>query len=153
MFALTPRRGIRALTREPRFSWMNEEFPALVSRFFNEWPVLAMEEWPAGWGVTTEEREKEFVVRLEIPGFEPTEVNVELTGGRLTVEAEHKEPEKKGEKTEEKRERAYAHVKHVMTLPPEVEPEKAEAVLRNGVLEVHVPRKPEAVGRRVEVKS
>lgn len=39
------------------------------------------------------------------------------------------------------------------TLPPEVELEKVEAVYRNGVLEVHLPRKPEAVGRRVEVKT
>jgi len=156
MFALTPwRRGSRApLARaEFPFGWMREEFPALFNRLFTDWPILETPEWPIGWGMTTEETEKEIVLRIEMPGFEPAEVNVELTGDRLTVEAEHKEPAEKGEKAKETVERAYAHVKRVMTLPPAVEPEKAEAILRNGVLEVHLPRKPEAVGRRVEVKT
>jgi len=41
----------------------------------------------------------------------------------------------------------------MVTLPPELELEKVEAIYRNGVLEVHLPRKPEVVGRRIEVKT
>jgi len=111
--------------------------------------VLETPEWPYRWGLTMEEKEKEVLVRVELPGFAVEEVKVELTGDRLMVEAEHKEPEEK----KEKEERAYAHVKREMTLPPEVDVEKAEAIYRNGVLEVHLPRKPEAVGRRLEVKT
>jgi len=154
MFALAPWRMRTApLTRgEPPFGWLSEEFPTLFKRLFAEWPALEIPEWPIGWGVTTEEKEKEVVVRMEMPGFEPSELNVEVTGNLLKVEAEHKEPAEKGEKAKEKFERAYAHVKRVLTLPPEIEPEKVEGVLRNGVLEVHVPLKAEAVGRRIEVK-
>jgi len=132
---------------------MSEEFPALFNRLFTGWPVLEMPEWPMGWGVTTEEGDKEVVVRMEMPGFEATELNVAVTGDRLTVEAEHKEPAEKGEKGKEMPERAYAHVKRVLTLPPEIEGEKAEAVLRNGVLEVRIPRKAEPAGRHIEVKT
>jgi len=155
MFTIAPwRKGSMApLARaEYPFGWMSEEFPTLFNRLFSGWPVLEMPEWPAGWDVTTEEKENEVVIRTEMPGFEPTELKVEVVGDRLTVEAEHKEPAEKGEKAEEKVERAYAHVKRVMTLPPEVEVEKVEAVLRNGVLEVRIPRKPEATARRIEVK-
>jgi len=152
MFALTPRRSSMApLARgEFPFGWMREEFPALFERLFTGWPILEMPEWPTGWRATTEETEKEVVFQFEMPGFEPAELNLELTGNRLMVEAEHKEADEKGKETPE---RAYARVKRVMTLPPEVEAEKAEAVLRNGVLEVRIPRKPEAVGRRIEVKT
>jgi HSP20 family protein len=153
MFALKPwtKRMPALLPRtETPFAWMPEEFATLFNRFFTNWPVPETSEWPYAWGLTTEEKEKEVVVRVELPGFEPEEVKVELLAERLTVEAEHKEP---AEKAEEKTERAYAHVKRVLTLPPGVEPEKAEAVYRNGVLEVHLPRKPEAMGRRVEVKT
>lgn len=157
MLALTPwtRRSMALLPRtETPFSWVPEEFTNLFNRIFTNWPLAEMAERPE-WGMTTEEREKEFVVRMELPGFEPAEVKVELLGERLTVEAEHREvtEEKTGEKTPETAERAYAHVKRVITLPPEVELEKAEATYRNGVLEVHVPRKPEATGRRIEVKT
>jgi len=151
MLALTPRRKRAPLARrEYPFGWMAEEFPALFNRLFTGWPVLEMPEWPIGWGVTTEEKEKEVVVRMEMPGFEAAEVNVEVTGNRLTVEAEHKEPVEKGK---EEAEQTYAHVKRVMTLPPETEAGKVEAILRNGVLEVRIPRKAEAAGRHIEVKT
>jgi len=156
MFAVTPwrKRSMAPTTRrEFPFDWMSEEFPALFNRIFTEWPVLEMPEWPAGWGVTTEEKEKEVVIRMEMPGFEATEVKVEVSPERLTVEAEHKEPAEEGEKGKEKVERAYTHVKREMTLPPEVELEKMEAVLRNGVLEVRIPRKAEPAGRHIEVKT
>jgi len=153
MFALKPwmRRTSALLPRtESPFGWMPEEFATLFNRFFTGWPVMETSEWPYTWGLTMEEKEKEIVVRVELPGFEPAEVKVEFLGERLTVEAEHKEP---AEKAEEKTERAYAHVKRTVTLPPGVEAEKAEAVYRNGVLEVRLPRKPEVMGRRIEVKT
>jgi len=154
MFALIPRtkRTMAPLPRaENLFRWLPEEVENLFERFWPAFPVQETPEWPYRWGLTMEEKEKELLVRVELPGFAPEEVKVELTGDRLLVEAEHKEPAEK--EKEEKPERTYAHVKREVTLPPEVELEKAEAIYRNGVLEVHLPRKPEAVGRRVEVKT
>jgi len=151
MFALTPRtrRTMAPLARvEAPFAFMPEEFTNLFNRFFTNWPLLETAEWPYRWNLTMEELEKEIVVRVELPGFTPEEVKVEVTGERLLVEAEHKEPAEKPEA-----ERAVTHVKREITLPPEIEAEKVEAMFRNGVLEVHLPRKPEAVGRRIEVKT
>jgi len=155
MFSLMPwtRRTALLPRTETPFGWMPEEFGRMLNRFFTMEPVMETPEWPHWWGLTTEEKEKEVVVRVELPGFEPPEVKVEVVGGRLTVEAEHREPAEKPEKPEETAERVYAHVKRVLTLPSGVEPEKAEATYRHGVLEVHVPRTPEEVGRRIEVKT
>jgi len=153
MFGLMPlsKRGMAPLPRaETPFRWLPDEFDNLFNRFLTSWPVFGTSEWPYRWGLTMEEKEKEVVIRVELPGFTPEEIKVELTGERLLVEAEHKEPAEQKEKTEE---RAYAHVKRELTLPPEVETEKAEAAYRNGVSEVHLPRKPEAVGRRIQVKT
>lgn len=158
MFALTPwtKRTTSLLPRaETPFGWMPEEFATLFNRFMTSMPILETPEWTYPWGMTIEEKEKEVVVRVELPGFAPEEIKVEVTGESLKVEAEHKEPAEKEEKGEKKEpaKTAYAHVKRELTLSPLVEAEKAEAVYRNGVLEVHLPRKPEAVGRRIEVKT
>lgn len=153
MLALTPwmRRSTALLPRmESPFSWIPDEFESLFNRLLPTWPVAEMLETPYARGLTMEENEREVVIRAELPGFEPAEVRVELLGERLTVEAEHREPAEKPEGTPE---RAYAHVKRVITLPPEVDGERTEAVYRNGVLEVHIPRRPEAVGRRIEVRT
>jgi HSP20 family protein len=135
---------------ERPFGWLPGEFGNLFHRFLTNWPALETPDWPARWALTTEELEKEFLVRIELPGFTPEEVKVEALGNELTIEAEHKEP---AEKPEEKVERTYAHVKRVLTLPAGVELEKVEALYRNGVLEVHLPRKAEAMARRIEVKT
>jgi HSP20 family molecular chaperone IbpA len=154
MFALTPRtwrtRELLPRTETP-FGWVPEEVSSLFNRFLTSLPIPETFEWPYRWALTMEEKEKEFVVRVELPGFEPEEVKVEVLGERLTIEAEHKVPAE--EKAEEKAEREYVHVKREVTLPPTVETEKLEAVYRKGVLEVHLPRKPEAMARRIEVKT
>jgi len=132
-----------------------EEFGTLVNRlltnpFLTSWPMIEATEGPEWWGLTTEENDKELMIRIELPGFEPAELKVEVIGERLAVEAEHKESESA---TKERNGRAYAHVKRTITLPSNLETEKVEATFRNGVLEVHIPRMPKAVGRRIEVKT
>jgi len=157
MFALTPwtRRETALLPRTEPFSFLAEEpFSRMFNRFFAEWPLISwpleeMIEMPARL-LTMEENETEFVVRAELPGFAPEELTVELRGEVLVVEAEHRVS---AETAAARTERAYAHVRRMTTLPPEAELEKMEALFRNGVLEVHVPRKPEAVGRRIPVKT
>jgi HSP20 family protein len=85
-----------------------------------------------------------------VPGFEARELDVQLTGNLLTIRAEHMEtPGKEGEPME----RAYGRLERTLTLPEGIVPEKVEALYRNGVLEVHVPKTPEAQPRRIEVKT
>jgi len=149
MFALMPwtRRRTELLPRtEVLTEWMPEEFERLWNRFMG-WPIA--EEPVYRWGTTMEERENEILVRSELPGFAPEEVKAEVLGNRLTIEAEHKA----AEEAEGKTAREHAHFRRVVTLPAGIVPEKVEAVYRNGVLEVHVPRTPEATPRRIEVKA
>jgi len=150
MFGLTPWRGTTLLPRTATpLGWMPEEFATLFNRFFS-WPMMEeLERREAPWAFTMEERENEVLARAELPGFAPEEVRVELLGERLTIEAEHKAP---AEGAEEKAEREVTRVKRTITLPPGIAAEKIEAVYRNGVLEVHLPRTPEATARRIEVK-
>jgi HSP20 family protein len=155
MFALIPWRegnGTRALL--PRLETpfrLLEEFEPIMERFFGSWPT-PVEEWePTYRGFHLTETEKEYLVRAELPGFEPPEVAVTLLGNVLTIEAKHGEEPREGEP--EVKDRRYAHVKRAISLPEGVELEKLEAAYRNGVLEVHLPKAPEAVARRIEVKT
>ena len=153
MFALMPWRKERTTgTLMPGTTKLVREFETLFDRVLGGWPVPLTEtlELPRFWGLDMEEAEKEFVIRAELPGFDPKEIEVTLTGDVLTIEAARKEEPEVKEK-EEKKERRY--VKRSVTLPTEVEVEKMEAVYRNGVLEIHLPKTPEAAPRRIEVKT
>ena len=101
------------------------------------------------WAFDTEEKEKEYVIRAELPGFEMGEIEVLVNGTVLTIKAEHKEEPKEKESVE----RHYGRVVRTVTLPVEVMPERIEATCRNGVLEVRLPKNPKAVPRKIEVKA
>jgi HSP20 family protein len=102
------------------------------------------------WGTDLRDAGKEFVVRAEAPGFEPNEFDVRVSGDVLTVSAEHKAEVKEGEQVTEQE---YGSFQRSIMLPGGVDPNKVEARYRNGVLEIHLPKTPEAQGRRIEVKT
>ncbi|MGE3807002.1 MAG: Hsp20/alpha crystallin family protein [Gemmataceae bacterium] len=144
MFGLMPRKRELAPREYGPLEAFRKEFETLFNRTIGSLPALWEPARP--WGVEMEEGEKEVMVKFELPGFELSELNVELRGSVLKVMAEHKEPEKK--EPEE-----YRRYERTVTLPEGVEPEKVEAVYRNGVLEVRVPRAPESRPRVIEVKT
>ena len=149
MFGLMPGRREKKELAPREFTPMEllrREFAPLFARAFAGYPDLwepMMEELP---GVAMEEKEGELVVSVEVPGFDPKELAVTLDEEVLRIRGEHKEGKEGKEEVVRRIERAF-------TLPPGVEPEKIEATCRNGVLEVHVPRTPEAEPRRIEVKT
>lgn len=161
MFTLMPRRFERIGERAPARAMLTplvnlrNEFTPLFERFFGGWPfpVEPLEEVP--WAFEMEDKEKELIVRAELPGYEPNEIAVELIGDLLTITAEHKEeakPESKEKEEMKSVERRWGRVVRTMTLPVGTEVDKIEARYRNGLLEVHLPKNPEALPRRIEVK-
>lgn len=145
MFGLMPRTARRAMARreaEP-FESLRRDMASLFA--LPSWPFAEFELEP--WPFETEERENELILRAEMPGFEPGEIEVTLRGNELTARAERTATEE-GEAPS----RRHARVERSVTLPEGIESARIEATYRNGVLEVRVPRAPEALPRRIEVK-
>ena len=130
------------------------EVESLFNRFFGPTWLEPVRDEFWGWNMETEDAENEFRIRMELPGFEPPEVEVFVTGDRLTVRAEHKKEVKEANKEEkmEYTERHYGKFERTILLPPGVEAEKAEAAYRNGMLTVKLPKLPTVRPRKVEVK-
>jgi HSP20 family protein len=138
MFALKP---WRTWTERPL-----DEF----DRLFNRLMTVPMTFEPERrWNMTMEEKDNEVLIRAELPGFKLEEVHVEFLAGQLTIEAEHPAPapEAAAEAPE------HVRVRRVITLPAGIDAAGVEATYRNGVLEIHLPRTPEATPRRIEVRT
>ncbi len=149
MFGLIPRREKEKVGYPlPR---LRDEFKTLYDRFFNGWPMLfePLTEPEHFWNLEMNETEKEVVVRAEVPGFEPADLDVELRNNRLTITAEKKHEGEEKEKGYEYAERRY---ERVVELPVETDSAKVEATYRNGVLEIHLPKTEEAKGLRIPIK-
>lgn len=95
--------------------------------------------------------ENEAVLKSEVPGVEPDDLEVTVHGNVLTLEGERKEPALAEEQSYQRRERGTGHFVRSVRLPYEVNPERIEASLRHGVLTVRVPRREESKPRKISV--
>ncbi len=152
MFSLVPfRRGRSSeLAQYDPFELTRSEFGTLFNRLLGDWPMAFSDGQHAGWGLDVDEKENEVVVRAELPGFDVNDINVSLMNNVLTIEAKHMAHEGKEEKQEGE---SVCQVRRSVTLPSGLDTDKVEATYRNGVLELHLPRSPQAHGRKIEIKS
>jgi len=132
---------------------LRDGFDALFDRFLTRWSEPFSDEFgshrfPA---LDVEDNDQEVVFKAEVPGFKPGEVNVQVSGNLLTVKAEHKEENKGKEGNGHYQE--HRTFQRNVTLPSGTEPDKIEALYKNGLLQVRVPKSEKAKGIRVPVKA
>jgi len=84
-------------------------------------------------------RGDDMVVRMELPGIKPSEVDIALTDDILTISGEHKEEHVTERKDYVLRESASGAFERRVALPMGVDPETIRASFTDGVLEVVVP--------------
>jgi HSP20 family protein len=142
-----------AARQDDPFSLMRREFDTLFDRLFGRWPGPGGDWGVPGWGLDVEDAGQEVVVRAEAPGFEATDFDVQVSGDVLHIQAHTGQEVPEGEKEGRPARQRYGHFERRVTLPAGTDVDKVEARYRNGVLEVRLPKTPEALGRRIEVKA
>ncbi len=86
----------------------------------------------------------DIVVRAELPGVDPAEVDIEVTDGVLTIKGERKAEEEREGEGWLIRESSYGSFERSMVLPEGVTAEDIKADYTDGILEIHVPKALEA---------
>lgn len=97
------------------------------------------------------------ILRAEVPGFTEKELEIHVEPWRVTLNGkkEFEEKEYKGEKKEVPvyTEKMMNKIYRTITLPVEIKPDLVKAVLRNGILEITLPKLEPVKKVRVEVKA
>lgn len=98
------------------------------------------------------ELENEYLVKLELPGVNKDDVGITVESNILTIRGE-----KKFEKDEKKDnfhriERTYGSFERSFTLPSTIRTDKIDAVYKDGILTVSLPKAEEAKPKQIEVK-
>ena len=101
------------------------------------------------------ERKGELVVRAELPGMTKEDVKVNIEEDCLTIEGERKHEQKETREGYFRSERSYGSFARTIALPEGAIAEGAQAVFKDGVLEITVPVPPrmEKKARAIEVKT
>jgi HSP20 family protein len=151
--AVTPWRPIMDLTRWER------EMDRMMEDFFGR----RMRPWSLRWPARDEseivspvvdvfEEKDDIVVKAEMPGMEKNDIEVNLSDSQLTLKGEKKKEEKIEEENYYRSERSYGAFVRSVELPTDVQADKIKASFKNGVLEVRLPKTPEAKAKAIKVK-
>jgi HSP20 family protein len=97
--------------------------------------------------------DKGTVIRLDVPGFRPDDVQVSVHEGVLTLSGSRSSESETEEGNWLRRERASSNFERRVTLPKGVDIEAISASVNDGVLEVVVPHPAEQQPRQINVTS
>jgi HSP20 family protein len=94
--------------------------------------------------VDVKRKDDDIVVRAELPGIDPGQVDVEVTDGVLTIRGERRQEEKQEGEDWLVCESCYGSFERSLTIPESVDVSSITAEYKDGILEVHVPKALEA---------
>jgi HSP20 family protein len=98
-------------------------------------------------------REKDdLVVKAELPGVEKKDLDISLEDGRLTIKAEKKKEEVTEDADRYISERHFGQYSRTLKLPFPVNEKQITATLKDGLLEVRLPKAEEAKAKQIEIK-
>lgn len=112
---------------------------------------------PTGIGrtfpVNIYEKDNDLIVEAALPGVRPEDVDISISGRTLTISAERKETKEIKEEDYYRHEIAFRRYHRTMTLPVDVQADKAEATFEHGILRLRLPEVGAAKKVPIRVKS
>lgn len=90
--------------------------------------------------VDMREDETNFVVTADLPGMTKEDVNVDVTASAVTLHGEKKREREEKRENYHLVERSFGSFSRTLRLPHEIDPEKASAIFKDGVLTMALPK-------------
>ncbi len=103
--------------------------------------------------VDVEETDREVLVKADLPGVDPKEVEITLTEGALILKGEKKEAREEKAKNYHRVERFFGRFYREVPLPAGADAAKITATSAKGVITVTIPKAPEAQPKRIAVQA
>jgi HSP20 family protein len=135
---------------------LRSEMDRLFDTFLREplgaidWPLVGQGRWSPTIDVA--ETDEEVTVRAELPGMDPKDLDVSISGNQLVLSGEKKESSEDKGKDYHHSESLYGSFRRAVRLPEGIDAEHVDAQYAHGVLTLHLKKTPSAVPKRIEVK-
>lgn len=103
--------------------------------------------------IELKETKDAYVVKADLPGVHDEDIEVSITGNRLTVSGKREEEERQEDDRYFAYERSYGAFSRSFVMPESADLERVKANLKEGVLHVTVPKKAEMQARKIEISA
>ena len=103
--------------------------------------------------VDVAETDKAVVVKADLPGVDPKDIEITMHDGSLSIKGEKKEEREEKHKNYHRMERFVGKFFRTITMPEGVDEENVSASTAKGVITVTVPKKPGTLPKKVDIKE
>jgi HSP20 family protein len=146
--------GLVTRSETDPFNLLHREIDRVFSDFMTDWPWTGrMSRMERRFGsfvpeVDVTETDKEFRVTAEVPGMDEQDLEVSYFGGGLMIKGEKREEHEEQKGDFYRSERQFGAFERTIPLPSDIDPDKAKASFKKGVLEITLPKTEEARSHR-----
>lgn len=139
-----PFKELERIRREMDRIWDSffEERPRKKGEEFGEWLPL----------IDISETNNDIIMKAELPGIDPKNVDISLINDVLTIRGEKKQEREEQEENYHLIERSYGSFTRSIRLPRDVQSDKISASYKNGILKVVLPKSEEAKKKEIKIK-
>ena len=125
----------------------------IISNFFRDPAGVLASQQPPVWlpPADIEETDDSYVLDVDLPGVNRDDVNIELRDNEVRITGELKEKERTG--VLRRQTRRVGQFEFTVTLPGDIDPDKVEASLHDGVLTVRLGKAAASQPRQIDVKE
>lgn len=99
------------------------------------------------------EKNGELVVKTDLPGVKPEEIEVNIKGDRLSIKGEFRSQDDDDRDDVHILERGYGKFQRTIVLPENIDPEDVEAIYEDGVLTLSLPKSMQSQPKQIPVRS
>lgn len=99
------------------------------------------------------EDKEEIICWAELPGMDIKDVEIRLEDSTLTIQGERKLHREEKKENYRRVESNYGSFTRSFTMPPTIDRDRIRADFKNGLLEIHIPKRPEAKGKTIPIHS
>jgi HSP20 family protein len=133
---------------------MQERMNALLEESLSRDPDAREEFAPPDWAPVADafETEREVLLFVDAPGVRREDLRLEVDGAQLVVRGERRLPEGLGGELLRRVERPYGAFARAFELPATVDESRITAEHRDGVLQIRLPKRETASGRRFQIQ-
>jgi HSP20 family protein len=135
------------------FDRIRREMDRLWDSFLEGRPVRRVEddrEWLPS--VDVSETKNDLVIKAEMPGLDPKDIDISMNNGYLTIKGEKKNGKEEKDENYHLIERSYGSFTRSVRLPREVQSDKITASFKNGILKITLPKSEEAKKKEIKIK-
>jgi HSP20 family protein len=134
----------------------NRLFDSLKHGFGTGWPgtsLLQTDWFKPSLDVASDE--KEYSIKVELPGIDPTNISLEYSSDTLKIKGEKRQEKEEKDKDFYRIERSYGSFQRILDIPEDADADNITSNYKDGVLSITIPRKqlPKKETKKIEIKT